>query len=351
MSKPDKEQKQAVAEGGAGIQAGGDLTVNVGPSFSEIDKIVVDRVKAEMIGYSLETQERIDRSLERYRTEIHYLFERKEMRREAFRDPDFVYLLGRAGHFYARAGEDQLLDILTRLLVLRSKEIERSRLSLILNEAVEKSAVLTAEEFAAMALVFLVRYCSVDKSDIMALSNHLNTAVVPLIDKVSTEQSCGRYIQSHGCGSLEIFEYTLENCLLGVFGGLFCYGFADKTELYAHLPNREGLIDDLIVPCVHEEGRIQIDALNKTDLLMKVATRGLTEEEVDKVYKGIEQKYLRKDRIIEVLEPSVPRIQELFDLWDSSYLKKLSLTTNGLALGYSYLRPTMELPEISVWIK
>ena len=76
----------------------------------------------------------------------------------AFEDPDFQFLVGSAQRASGRCGDEQVIDNLVGLISERSREKNRGRLALALNEAVEIAPTLTPNEFAALSLAFLLKH-------------------------------------------------------------------------------------------------------------------------------------------------------------------------------------------------
>jgi hypothetical protein len=137
-------QDQNVRDGSIAVQSGENTNIFQGPSPTQIKEIVQATAEALLPSFTQVARQIADDRMKDFET---VLLARANdpsvMRSEAFKDPDFQYLLGRAQHAYARSGDHQLRDTLIDLIARRSREEDRTRLSLTLNEAVEKAAVLT----------------------------------------------------------------------------------------------------------------------------------------------------------------------------------------------------------------
>lgn len=77
---------------------------------------------------------------------------------ETFADPDVQYALLAAQRTYARTGDKDVADVLVDILVDRTKETKRSVLQLALNASLDVAAKLTSDQFAALSLMWLIKY-------------------------------------------------------------------------------------------------------------------------------------------------------------------------------------------------
>jgi hypothetical protein len=153
---------------------------------------------------------------------------------QAFADPDFQYLLGRSQQAYARSGDDETADILVDLIAQRSKQKERTRLALSINDAVERSALLTKNEFAELSLSFLIRYTRNSKTaNFQMLVEHFRSQAEPLLRDISRERSSYSYIEAQSCASIEMGSVDLLKVLRDQYGGLLSLGV--EREKFAQL--------------------------------------------------------------------------------------------------------------------
>lgn len=157
-------------EGNRQKQSGGDQSVNlqaqqitVGLSYSEARQVAMDVFEANF--YRLQevaaetARTRAERLLDSY-------FNRaKEEGYETIpqaSSPDFQTALYSAQKEYARVGDEDLAEILVRLLISRTKETERNLMQIVLNESLSVVCKLTLEQINILSLVFVLKYATSD---------------------------------------------------------------------------------------------------------------------------------------------------------------------------------------------
>jgi polyhydroxyalkanoate synthesis regulator protein len=133
MSRQD--QNQRVAEGGEAYQAGRDVVIHNGMSTEQMTEIMVSMARQFSI-FQADAMRTVDERLGSFREEVLKTFaEPNRANPEAFRDPDFQYLLNEAQEAYARSGDDVVRDTLVDIIARRSLETGRTRMAMALNDA------------------------------------------------------------------------------------------------------------------------------------------------------------------------------------------------------------------------
>ena len=83
----------------------------------------------QLMFYQAEANELVEKRLASFREEVLKEFSPAgKGRPEAFREPDFQYLLGDAQIAYARSGDEAVRDTLVDIISRRSLETERNRI-------------------------------------------------------------------------------------------------------------------------------------------------------------------------------------------------------------------------------
>ena len=274
---------------------------------------------------------------------------------EAFKDPDFQYLLTRAQHAYARNGEAEMADTLVDIIAERSKISERNRLMMALNSAVETAAVLTPNEFSELSLCFLLRYTA--RKDVIGLNSfkqYFSNQITPLLPDLSREISSYQYLEATQCASIDVTSVDLRNVFVTNYGGVFCKGFT-LDELKNHLP--EGLKDvfdnnSLLIPCLHDSSKLQFDVSNSEVLEKKLSGTSLNQDQRQNLRGLFENRFWSEADFTEILTPQLSEFGTLLDLWKNTPLNNLKLTSLGIAIGHSNLRRVCGFDtDLSVWIK
>src|SRR4051794_27193861 len=122
------KQTQDVSGFALAIQSGGDTTFTQGLSPGDLRQII-EALGAQLPTYAALAREIVDARLRDIEEKIIQRFAADRLTRtEAFKDPDFQYLLTRAQHAYARSGDPKIADTLVDLIAQRSKHTDRNRL-------------------------------------------------------------------------------------------------------------------------------------------------------------------------------------------------------------------------------
>lgn len=270
---------------------------------------------------------------------------------QAFADPDFQYLVSRAQYAYARSGDEVTADVLVDLIAQRSQQSERTRLSLSLNDAVERSAYLTINEFSELSLSYLLRHTVRNNlTNFSLLCEYLSQNAGPLVPYISKNESSYSYLASHSCGSIQITEVAFIEIMKGTYGGLICKG-VDKGVFSSILGDDfEERFERLIIPSIHDSSRFQVNALNKDTLSQRLAEFGIPEKN-DQLWGAHSNGFMTKDEFIQAAAVHYPAIEELITVWDDTPIKNLSLTSVGLAIGYANLKRVAAFQaDLGIWI-
>jgi hypothetical protein len=351
MTRQDIEAEgQSVA-----IQSARDTNIQTGLTAQQMGEILA-ALAAQTSVYAKAAQEIVDDRLKDFAERLLPRFaDPQKARSEAFRDPDFQYLLGKAQHTYARSGDAEIRDILIDLISERSKQKDRTRLALSLNEAVEKAALLTANEFAELSLVYLLRYTKqTSVVSVASLVSYLKTYIVPLLPDISNENTSYSYIQAQGCGNIELVELDLMGVLRHSYLGIIVKGFAIE-EITASLPDdKKNVFDNsnLVIRSLHNSDKFQLNATNK-EVFVNLINNVLSASEIDLVWGVQERSVLSEQELIDKLRPPIPEFETLLQLWNSTPLHKMTLNPVGIAIAHANV--TRVVPDfragLNIWIK
>jgi hypothetical protein len=183
LNKGD-EQTQQVGEGATAIQAAGNVVVNNGLSYTEVRAVVMDVFRSNFLQLAGEAK---DVARQRAEEITDKFLAKLQMENPAGLSqaptPDFQYGLFSVQRDFARTADVNLGDLLVDLLVDRTKHPHRNMLQIVLNECLLVAPKLTNEQLSALAIVFLLKYCS--SSGIVTfqqLSAQLDKFVRPFID-------------------------------------------------------------------------------------------------------------------------------------------------------------------------
>ncbi|MEH2679629.1 hypothetical protein GFM11_33450 [Rhizobium leguminosarum bv. viciae] len=333
------------------IQSGRDTYV--GFTSQQVRDIVSELQKPQLEAFSAIARDVVDQRLQAFEKLVLKSFaDGGAGNREAFREPDFQYLLTKAQHAFARSGDEELGEILVSMIETRSQEIGRTRVSLSLNEAIEKSAQLTTEEFAVITLCFLIRYCSLAAQTIEQLANSLKS-FHELTSELRSETSSYEYIASLGLGSVGVFRADFMTCMRHTYMTLISTGFdIDQVDPDVRSSHPE-LMNDILKPCKLNPAKYQLPFSKHIDLLVYANKRGWNnDEQIQNLWNIFEATALTPDQFKDQVRPIFPEINNFVFIWDVSLLGKLSLTSVGMAIAHGNARRCgIPMQELSTWIK
>jgi hypothetical protein len=344
------DQRQQIGEGGQAIQAGRDVIVNQSMSPNHMMEIMTAMAKQLSI-FREDAMKIVNERIDSFQQEVLEKFtEPGKANPEAFRDPDFQYLLAEAQNEFARSGDESVRDVLVDIVARRSLEKTRNRLAITLNDAATRAPLLTINEFAALSLCFMIRYSSftsvLNFPDFCA---HVQRSIIPFVPNVSTEASSYFHIQAQGCGAIEMGEVNLYEVFKGNYGGVLGKGL---TRADLMLTSAGVDLSTMVMPCVLNPTNFQPRAVNKEAFLKGWASDAATSALAANLWGAFENTLLSKQELIDLMEKNVPEIKRLFTLWGESELKNLSLNTIGIAIGHANAVRVVGLTApLEVWIK
>jgi hypothetical protein len=350
------EQGQEVGSNAVAIQSGGDTVVTVGMTPTEVQGIIHSAMVAAMPFFTAvaeaKAQERMGELEQRV---MEKLASQPATSEEALKDPDFQYMLTRAHHSYARSGDSQIAETLVDLIAQRAAQPGRSRLSLSLNDAVDKTALLTKNEFAELSLVYTLRYMRrLTVNNFPSFLAFLKECVLPHIPDISEHASSYQYLQAHSCAHIEMGSFELRELLIRIYAGVLSKGF-DQSAFEGAVPEQLRLLfgdRTLVIPCLHDPDKWQLNAMSKETYDPVADHLGFSKHDGDLLWNMFERTLLTDQELVDKVSFHLPSFRKLRDLWETTQLKNLSLTTVGIALGYANARRLGGIrADLSIWIK
>jgi hypothetical protein len=361
-------QDQRISDSDIVIQSGRDTTLIKQDVTPVIIEQIVSALAQQLPAYAKIAREIVDARLDEFNRSLLRRFAHLDLANpNAFKDPDFLYAVTRAQHGYARSGEKEIGDILIDLISERSRVNSRDRLSLTLDAAVETASTLTLNEFAALSVVFFLRYASVMYAgNIEWLARYFSKNLDPFVNDISREASSYYYIESQQCGTIGSSPWRLEDLLKTKFAGTFSRGFTwedvEQCFFQNHLAGDTDPIDELVIrqeleqfviPCFNNTHKLQFNVANEVALKFYLANCPFSD--IDKtsilelVSRNIDFDYKRAiDQICEIY----PIFSTIGVLWENTPLQNLTLTARGIAIGHANLcRAGGEVLDLGNWIK
>lgn len=349
-----KKQDQEVGANSLGVQSGGDANINIGTSSEDV-RAIIETLADQLPKYAAIAATIVDQRLKEFEERVLNRFESDSSTRpEAFQDPDFQYLIGRAQHAFARSGDEDMADSLAELIAERSRCKSQSRLSLSLNGAVERVPLLTSEEFAELSATFIIRRVKFHSiQSFSQLAAVVTQYYLPVIFNVSKEENSYLYLESIGCGKLS-------------FGSLELYDAWRQT--YPSLMNKGATEEQLAAASTAESGRMLIDAGlvyksgrdvdhwlphlgSEQEFSAAIRAAALDATNADRSWQVLTGTALTKEEITSAMIDLVPNIADIALAWNESPLKSFEASSVGLAIGFSNLARVANFKgNIGIWI-
>lgn len=348
----DNDQDQKVGDGGAAIQAGGNVAiVNVGLTYEQVKEIALDIFRSNFYQLSGEAKEiakcRAEEITEKFLRELAANYPNGYLKSS---DPDFQHSLFTVQKEYARTGDKDLGDILVDLLVDRSKQSQRSILQIVLNESLATAPKLTEQQLAVLGQIFLYRYTQATGIFIHEqLGKHFDRFTKPFLGKLVKNDASFQHLEFCACGSSGMGKANLESALGKVYAGLFFKGFdeAELTNLNLSI-TKDSLI---FAPCINDLTKLQIAAQNE-ESLDEIMEQLKVPDKERPTLKRLYSKYKMSESEIRAVCVRIrPYMEELFDVWSSSKMKSFTLTSVGIGIGHANVkRMAGEFADLSIWI-
>lgn len=341
------------------VEAGPEATVIVSARDTTIGytkedmKEIMGVVAAQLPQYAAMASAIVDQRLEIFEKKILHRFETgKGANPQAFADPDFQYLLGRSQHAFARSGDEVTAEILVDLIAQRSLQSARTRLALSLNDAVEKSAYLTSNEFAELSIVFALSMVSNSRvTNFAALCNFIRSITEPFLPDVSANESSYLYLQSQSCGQVDFLgRPDLMTAWKLQYGGLITKGNTEQKFLDILGADIQKNYPNLLRVSLHHPSQLQVNAVNR-EVLVQMCVSHNIEEKAEELWNLTAEGFLSEEEFVSAAQPHYPGIQNVFTAWKDSPLGSLRLTSVGIAIGYANLARVVGLDaDLSIWI-
>lgn len=350
----NEKQKQSAQAGSIAIQSAGDTNINMGLSPGQMREIM-ECLSDQLPKYAQIAVGLVEQRLKAFEKEIIDRFE-KDLGADptAFADPDFQFLLREAQKTFARSGEENTVEILSDLLVERSKVSAKTRKRLSLSKALSIADDLTEQEIAELVLSFALKMVKFhDINSPRKLAEVLNHYTSPFIKNVSDQRSSYIYLESVGCAKLSMGEIDLFNCLFTNYPDAFLE-YCDHNDLIEQIGQESFL--SLVNSGIFDRGSDGFvrRTIHNFELFSKaIADCGIIMQidHVEAAFQSAWPKNVTKDRFCEITVDHFPGIRELFRVWDETPMRHLELSAVGVALGFVTLKRVAGFGgDIDVWI-
>lgn len=350
----DKPQSQSQDGTGNALQAGNDinLTLNHGMSYSDVRDIALDVVKANLQEFKGQAMQiALDRAEAVTEKFLHKLQDEYPKGLQQAQTPDFQDALFTVQKEYAKAGDEELGDLLVDLLVDRTKQAGRNLMQLVLNEALHTAPKLPAAHIATLSIIFLFRCVRFHNSTTVAkLGENIQMHLSPVVAKYTTNRSTFAHLEFTGCGTDVQFDVTtLEQLCLVQYPGLFKTGF-DQARLDVEQID-PAIKASLVITCLNDPAKFQFSALSLDVLNEQIEKLNVSAEDALKVRALYAEASMAEEQVREKMVAVAPLLEDIFKVWNSTPMKTFSPTSVGMAIGHANIkRHVGEFSPLSVWV-
>lgn len=342
------------------IQKSGDDSVNIqaksvsiqtGLTYSDVKEIALDVFKNNFERLSVVAADIAKKRAE----EISEKFLREVQSRnpEAFKqaqDVDFQHSLFTVQKEYAKSGDKDLGDLLVDILVERTKVEQRGLLQIVLNESLAVAPKLTTSQLCALSIIFSLRYARyVRMHSLDELEHYLRHRLSPFVKGLPKSRASYQHLEFTGCGSISIGRTNLAEILKTNYPAVFAKGFT-KDQFNSEI-GRISNSEKLLTACLRDNNLLQFNAPYDEVLKKKAEEEGISETQYTKI-EAFCKKYLMSDE--ELKNDLLNRNEDmatLYEVWEESPMKHMTLTSVGIAIGHAYTRSkTGDSGNLAIWI-
>lgn len=347
----DKINKQEGGENSINLQ-GQNVVVNQGITYRDAKDIALDVFNSNFEKLSQKAAEiALQRAEELVGDFLRTMKERSPESINSFEDPGMQHAIFTAQKEYARTGDKDLSDMLVDILVDRAKEQERNLKQIVLDESLSIVPKLTVSQIDTLTVVFILKYSRITRiNSILSLQNYLENYIQLFTSTLKKDNSLYQHFEFVGCGSISIVVLKIEDIISERYKGIFSRGFSKEEFEKTGIPFEK--YPQIIIPCLQDESKFQLNAIDDEDLIEGMTLLNVEEAEIDKIKPLMNINQMSKDEVRELLKQQGGFMDILFDVWDNSYLKNMTLTSVGIAIAIANLRrKTGETVDLGIWIK
>lgn len=347
----DKIQKQEGGDNSTNLQGQiNNITNNYGLTYKDVKDIVLDIFNDNFIKLRNESAEIAKNRAEEFVN--YYLEELRQKQPDSLNymnDPGMQFAIYSAQKEYAKTGDKNLSNLLIDILVERASQQERNLQQIVLEECLSVIPKLTQNQLDTLSIIFIFRYSK--KNNIRSIrdfENNLNNHIYHFVDSLSNENSLYQHLEYAGCASIGI-AIKLENQLLNNYKGIFCNGFT--KEAFEAKVGEFKKFSTILISCLNDSKKLQINAMDDNEFEEIINKNSFDSHR--KLIEPFFKNYLMSENDIKkLIIEKCKNSSLLFDIWDNSYLKNMTLTSVGIAIAQAnIIRKTKENIDLSIWIK
>lgn len=350
MSEPKKsKQVQKSGDSSLNIQAG---QISIGPTYQDVKAIALEVFKsnfAQLSDIAMDTaQTRAEEITNQFLDE---LMKKNPQGLKSAKEPAFQYALFTVQKEYAKSGDKDLGSVLVDILVDRTKEVNRNLMQIVLNESLETAPKLTSNQYTTLSVIFLLKYTRYLRMiNFNEFSQYYGRMISPFVSQLVKENACYQHLEYAGCGTIGIGSRSIEDILLKTYPILFVKPF-NKEEV-SDLLSQEPKLSAIISPSPKDPSLVK-PSITEESIMRELSLQMSIEASlIDKLLEIMKKHAMNSHEAKDYSITAHPCMTILYDVWDNSFMKNMTLTSVGIAIAHANIRRiTGNQFDLSIWIK
>jgi len=348
----DKISKQEGGDNSTNLQ-GQTIVINQGITYQDAKNIAADVFKSNYLELSVKAADTARQRAEELIDD--FLAEVKERNPEAINtmeSPGMQYAIFTAQKEYAKTGDKDLADMLVDILVDRAAQEERNLKQIVLDESLSIVPKLTLSQLDTLTIIFILKYSKNQQvGSIPLLKKYFEEYISPFTSLLSKEDSLYQHLEFAGCASISMGSIKIEDRILKTYKGIFCKGFTkEQFEATGVLPMDK--YSSIIIRCLQNNMKFQLAAIDDETFEVIAKEKGIGETEIAKLKPLMNNYQLNAGETKELIKQQGDFMNILFDVWDNSPLKNMTLTSVGITIATANLRRKTGISvNLGIWIK
>jgi hypothetical protein len=245
----NQRQDQRSGDNSLNAQVGGDIVIYEGVTIDEVKTIAQLTVEANLYKMRGVAQEVFDSRVDKIRDDvITALSHEPEDTIEKGKDPDFQIALLDVQKSYGRTGDDDMGDLLVKMLIERTRKPERSLSHVVLGEALKAAESLPPSLYDVLSVIFILRYTQLlNIANIAQLSGSFAFRVAALVNAWPPSFPSLQHLEYAGCASIDLItSFNPIDLMMKNHEELFKNGLSKadfEKDLRAQHPTIGALLD------------------------------------------------------------------------------------------------------------
>lgn len=348
-------QEQNGGEASQNLQAGRDIVIASSLDVATVREIALDVYKANFMDLGQTAADIAFTRAERLTNDfLSSLGKKSPDALQNTSEPDVRRTIYNAQAEFACSGEEDLRGMLVDLLVARTQRPERDVMALALNEAVSAAPRLTRNQRAALAVMFVIGHTAyMGKLDLSAFFSNFERNLSPFVDLVPTKDSDYQHLASVGVATsgLGLATQSFAARISRSNPEFFRNGYS-KELLESNL-HASALLSDrnVFIPALRDPANMQLSARANRDPTSLATFDGKYSAVTGMVAELGNGDLMAEQTVRTDFIARLPMLEPLVELWDTAQIRRMNLTSTGIAIGHTlWAETTGDEAGLGIWL-